>query len=141
MFDLMRMADQLMHHEGVRFKPYLDTLGNLTIGVGRNLDDRGLSESEVRHMLSNDIQDSYAECYTAFDAFKGLSTARKMVIVDMHFNMGLPRLRTFERMWLAIHLGDWEAAADEMLDSRWARQVGQRAQTLATMMRTDLSRW
>jgi lysozyme len=135
-YDRDQLVDQLIIHEGVELKPYKDTLGILTIGIGRNLEDRGISEDEARYLCLNDIEIVERELASNFAIVDGLDPARQLVIADMAFNLGVPRLRGFAKMWLAIEQGDYNAAAEEMLDSKWARQVGQRAQRLAETMRT-----
>lgn len=135
-YDRDQLVDQLIIHEGVELKPYKDTLGILTIGIGRNLEDRGISEDEARYLCLNDIEIVERELASNFAVVDGLDPARQLVIADMAFNLGVPRLRGFAKMWLAIERGDYNAAAEEMLDSKWARQVGQRAQRLAETMRT-----
>jgi len=135
-YDRDQLVDQLIIHEGVELKPYKDTLGILTIGIGRNLEDRGISEDEARYLCLNDIEIVERELASNFAIVDGLDPARQLVIADMAFNLGVPRLRGFAKMWLAIERGDYNAAAEEMLDSKWARQVGQRAQRLAETMRT-----
>lgn len=124
-------------HEGRRRYPYLDTVGKLTIGVGFNLDDEGLYEEEIDFILDNRIAKAVEEAERGLPEFKDLSAIRKVVVLDMLFNLGLPRLRGFKRMWAAISRKDYDEAAVEMLDSKWHRQVGQRAKRLAQMMRTD----
>ena len=124
-------------HEGLRLFPYTDTVGKLTIGYGRNLVDRGLAITEAELMLQNDLHfaEVDARSFTG-PAFETLSAPRRAVVVDMAFNLGLTRLRQFTRFREALGQGDFETAAREMLDSRWATQVGQRALTLADTMRT-----
>lgn len=135
-YDKMRMAEILVRHEGMRLKPYLDSEGIMTIGVGRNLEDKGISEHEAMHLLSNDIQDAYMEAFDKVPGFPAMSGVRKRVMVNMVFNLGMPRLSGFRRMFVALKLGDFENAAREMLDSKWASQVGNRALELAEQMRT-----
>lgn len=135
-YDREQLVDQLMIHEGVELKPYKDTLGILTIGIGRNLEDRGISEDEARYLCLNDIEIVERELHSNFAVIDRLDPARQLVISDMAFNLGIPRLRGFGKMWQALDDGDFEQAAVEMLDSKWARQVGQRAQRLAETMRT-----
>ncbi|RMH50503.1 MAG: lysozyme [Zetaproteobacteria bacterium] len=132
---MQRLSALLIRHEGMRLKPYRDSVGKLTIGVGRNLDDVGLREEEARFLLENDLRAVIAELQP-LPWFAALDPPRKHAIIDMGFNLGLPRLLGFRRMIAAIERGDWPAAADEMLDSRWARQVGRRAEELARTMRT-----
>ncbi len=130
------LEDTLIRHEGLRLTPYRCTAGKLTIGIGRNLDDAGISEAEARLMLRNDIVSAEAELRRAFRWFDRLSPLRQQVLVNMAFNLGLPRLQHFRRMLTAIEQGHYSRAAAEMLDSRWARQVKGRATELARWMRT-----
>ena len=131
----MKLRDQLIRHEGLRLKPYLDTEGILTIGVGRNLDDRGISESEALHLLDNDINEVYAEC-SQFDWFETLCEVRQDTVANMVFNLGISRFKGFRKTIKAIQGHAFTEAAREMMDSKWARQVGRRARELAFQMRT-----
>jgi len=140
MLDLLKLADQLIHHEGLECFPYTDTVGKITIGVGRNLTDRGLTKEECRHLLANDIEISVGELKKNFHWFAKLDDTRQAALVDLHFNLGINRLKTFRKTLRLIEnctLGDdlWDKAAEELLDSKWAGQVGQRAQTLALMIK------
>ena len=128
------LLEQLERHEGLRLKPYRDTVGKLTIGYGRNLDDRGISEDEAGFMLDNDIDLVVAEL-ERMPLFLGLNPVRQVVLANMAFNMGMPTLLTFRRMLGALAEKDWDRAAAEMLDSKWARQVGSRANELSELMR------
>ena len=139
MLNLLKLADQLIHHEGMECFPYVDTVGKTTIGVGRNLTDRGLSQAECRYLLANDIEISISELKRNFDWFTKLDDTRQAAMVDLHFNLGINRLKTFMKTLGLIEdcmLGDdlWDKVAEELLDSKWATQVGQRAQTLARML-------
>src|SRR5690606_13081441 len=129
------LKQQLIVDEGVRLKPYRDTVGKLTIGVGRNLDDKGLRLHEAMALLENDMRDAEDDAAYLFRNFESLSDARKAVVVNMAFNMGRDVLRTFRRFIAAVEACDWEKAAVEMLDSKWARQVGPRAERLASEMK------
>lgn len=126
---------QIMRHEGVKLKVYLDTLGIETIGVGRNLRDKGISHDEAMFLLDNDLDECIRDCAT-FPWFADLDPVRQRVVVDLRFNLGPSRLRGFKNTLAAIGRGDYEAAAAGMLKSKWATQVGQRAIRLAEMMRT-----
>ena len=126
---------QLRIDEGVRDKPYRDSVGKLTIGVGRNLDDKGLSPYEINVLLGNDITEAEADAKALFPCFDRLSDNRKAVLVNMSFNLGRSRLSEFKRFIAAVEAGAWEQAAAEALDSRWAEQVGIRAKRLAQQMR------
>lgn len=131
-----RLRALLVKHEGLSLKPYRCPAGKLTIGVGRNLDDVGISPKEAMILLTNDIVRVYEECRVAFPWFAELTDVRKMVIMDMTVNLGLTKLRKFTRMLSAMGFGRYEMAAVHMLDSTWAQQVGERARRLAMMMKT-----
>tara|TARA_R100001086_G_scaffold244804_1_gene174990 strand:+ start:788 stop:1252 length:465 start_codon:yes stop_codon:yes gene_type:complete len=139
MLNLLKLSDQLILHEGMECFPYVDTVGKTTIGVGRNLTDRGLSQAECRYLLANDIDISINELERSFNWFSKLDDTRQAALVDLHFNLGINRLKTFKKTLRLIEecmLGDdlWDKVAEELLDSKWATQVGQRAQTLARML-------
>ena len=126
----------LTRHEGRRAFPYLDTAGKLTIGVGRNLTDRGLSAAEIDLLLANDIALARAACRRLYgDGFDGASMARRHALVSMAFNLGQTRLAGFKRLRAAVLAGDWDRAAAEALDSRWAAQTGRRADEVAALLR------
>lgn len=131
-----QLIDLLVKHEGVRRKPYTDTTGNLTIGVGRNLDSMGISDDEIFHMLRNDIRRCEDELENAFRWYNYLNDARQDAMTSMCFNLGITRLRGFRKAIDAMELGDFDEAADEFMDSLWAKQVGQRAIDVTTMIRT-----
>lgn len=129
-----KIERELMRDEGVRLKPYRDTVGKLTIGVGRNLDDNGITKQEALTMLRNDIANSRQEL-ESFGWYRRLDARRQDAIVNMHFNLGLPRLLSFKRMIDALNNQDYKRASDEALTSRWAVQVGERAQRIAKIIR------
>lgn len=133
---LERIKEQLVRHEGLRLKPYRCTAGKLTIGYGRNLDDSGISKTEAYVLLENDIQncekhimDEIPEIYIALDE------VRKSVLLNMCFNLGIGGLLEFNNTLAFIAAGDWERAANNMLASKWAKQVGRRAIELSELMR------
>jgi lysozyme len=134
MYDELR--DQLIRHEGLKLKPYLCTSNKVTIGVGRNLEDVGLSKQEALYLLDNDIVRVVAESRERFPIVETLDPVRADVIFNMVFNMGVHRVALFKNMWAAIEAQDWNKAAEEMLDSKWAYQVGRRSTELANQMRT-----
>lgn len=119
--------------EGSRAFPYEDSVGKLTIGVGRNLDDVGLSEDEIQFLLQNDLDKALTDA-KSFPWFADLDDVRKLVVVDMIFNLGKPRFSSFVRTIAAIEAQQWQAAAMQMQDSKWFRQVGRRAQRLVQAM-------
>jgi len=137
MFEMEKRLLRL--HEGERLKPYRCTSGKLTIGVGRNLEDRGITKQESAYLLDNDIRQVCAELRKHLPWFGDLGAARQAVLIDMAFNLGTSGLLSFKRALGHIRCCEYEAAAAEMLDSRWANQVGERARRLAWMMETG--RW
>ena len=130
-----KVKEQLKRHEGLELKPYMCTGGKLTIGYGRNLDSKGISEKEADNMLTEDILDVY-NILGQFEWFASLDKVRAGVLVNMTFNMGFHGIQKFLKMINALSLKDYELAAKEMLNSKWARQVGDRATELAEQMRT-----
>jgi lysozyme len=133
---MTRLHEMLIRHEGLRLKPYRDTVGKLTIGIGRNLDDVGITREEAMMLLNHDIAKVQREVQNAFPWFSDLNRVRKNVVLNMVFNLGLPRYRQFKKAIAAIRAKRWDEAAKQMLDSRWARQVGRRARELASMMKS-----
>ena len=131
---IQSLSNLLIKHEGLRLKPYLDSVGKLTIAVGRNLDDNGIRHVEAIMMLENDI-DEVLTSLEPLDFYARCNNARRLVLADMCFNMGLPRLLGFKKMIAALRSGNWYLAAKEMLDSKWAGQVGKRALYLSDIMR------
>ncbi len=129
-----KLKEQLIKHEGLELEPYLDSVGVLTIGVGRNLQDNGISYDEAIFMLENDIKRALEEIKSSFEWFEELNEVRQIVIANMVFNLGITRFSGFERTIEAIEEEDFTEAAREMMDSLWARQVGKRARQLAVMM-------
>lgn len=131
------LIKNLIADEGLRLKPYTDTVGKLTIGVGRNLDDEGITAQEALYLLNNDIQ-RIEKVLAPLPNFSQLSEPRQRVITEMAFNIGFQGVMEFKEMWKAIQDQDWDDAANAMLDSLWAKEVGQRATRLATAMRTGV---
>jgi lysozyme len=128
------LEELLIHHEGLRLKPYVDSANKLTIGVGRNLADTGITEQEALYLLHNDVQRASRELDGKLPWWRDLSETRRRVMVSMVFNLGMSRLLDFHDMLSAAQEGDYSAAAKHMLDSRWASQVGRRAVELAYLM-------
>lgn len=130
-----KLIQRIIKHEGFLLKPYKCPAGKLTIGVGRNLEDVGITRDEALFLLKNDLDRCHQECLRSFMWYGELDNARQGVIQEMCFNLGLARLKTFKKMLLACEMGNYELAAREMLSSLWARQVGKRAETLADIMK------
>jgi len=158
-YNMTELLDQLVLHEGLELLPYKDSLGIDTIGIGRNLEHRGLSEEELVHLgkdisdicewgitkeqayylAENDIKIVEEEVCKAHPCVVELDEIRQRVIIDMAFNIGVPRLNKFVKMWKAIDEQDFAEAKVQMLDSRWANQVGNRAVRLSNAM--DTGEW
>lgn len=116
--------------------PYQCPADKLTIGYGRNIESRGITEDEALYLLKNDIDLCRGELIRNVPMYLRVNEARKAVLINMCFNLGMPTLLTFKRFLTALSAGDYDSASREMLDSRWARQVGKRAITLADIMRS-----
>ena len=123
---IMTLEESIKRHEGLRLKPYRCTSQKTTIGYGRNIEDVGINKTEALFMLNTDIENCKQEAEMNFWFYENLNQDRKDVVVEMIFNLGLRRFLKFK---------EWDNAADEMLDSRWHVQVGQRAVTLSNKMR------
>lgn len=133
---LTQAVTQLKTDEGLRLTPYLDTVGVLTIGYGRNLEHVGITEDEATAMLRADANVAQEAAQALLGpTWYALDASRQAVMINMAFNLGQTRLSNFKNMLSAIHAGDYSTAANEMLDSRWATQVGDRATRLADIMR------
>jgi lysozyme len=122
-------------HEGRKLKPYVDTVGKVSIGIGRNLTDRGISEDECDRMFNRDIEDHTELLVNRLPWVTSLDNVRFAVMQDMVFNLGR-RLFQFKRTLKSIQEGRYDDAAKEMLQSRWSQQVGGRAVRLSKMMRS-----
>lgn len=132
----MTLREQLLRDEGCRLKPYRDSAGKLTIGIGRNLDDTGLSLAEAESLLDADITRASAQVYARIPWAIRLDEVRRAALVNMAFNLGVEGLLGFTRALAAMEKGDWGRAAHEMLSSAWHDQVGMRAERLALQIET-----
>ena len=134
-----KLIAMLKRHEGVESHAYHCSENKVTIGVGRNVDKAGglgLSDDEVDYLLQNDIDRVSGELDSEYEWFAGLDDVRQDAMIDISFNLGQTRLRAFKNALAAMAKGDWRAAADEFMDSRWSGQVGNRAKELTEMIRT-----
>jgi lysozyme len=133
--NISKLKVELTIDEGCKSKPYIDTVGKTTIGVGRNLTDNGLSSSEIDVLLTNDINQVIAQLNKAFPWWTDMTDSRQRVLANMTFNMGIDGVSQFKNTLTFMRLGQYDKAAEGMLQSLWARQVGARAKHLAEMMR------
>jgi len=137
--DIEALTRELVRDE--RFVPhaYRDSRGYLTIGIGRMVDGRlggGITLDEAKIMLAHDIARVTTNLETHLRYWPDLTDARQRALANMAFNLGIPRLLGFRRMLAALADGEYDTAAAEALDSRWAQQVGARADRIAAMIRT-----
>lgn len=133
--NMQQLSAQLEIDEGKRPRIYVDTVGKITGGIGRNLTDRAFSEDEIQLMLRNDIDMVINQLDNLFPWWKQMSDRRMQVLANLCFNIGITKLVQFKNTLAAMQAGRYNDAADGMLASLWAKQVGARAQRLATMMR------
>lgn len=131
-----KLAAQLEIDEGKRKRVYTDTVGKLTVGIGRNISDRDFSEDEIALLLKNDISIVAQELDARLPWWRQMNDERQNVLANMAFNLGISRLLGFVNTLALMKAGRFDAAAAEMLNSTWARQVGNRAMRLAAVMRT-----
>ena len=137
---IAKLKQLLIEHEAEVNHAYQDSEGYYTIGVGRLIDEKkggSISHDEAMYLLDNDIKEVIGQCDRAFDWFDDLDEVRKIVIINMVFNMGLSNFKDFKKTIGYIESGDYEEAAIEMLDSKWSSQVGNRAAELSQMMKTN----
>ena len=134
MLDIQRITDDLKIDEGFRGCAYRCTANKITIGYGHNIQDNPLPEYIAEKLLQHDIGQAIHEC-ERFPWFYLLSSARKEVIINMTFNLGIGGVSKFKKMIEAINQSDFDEAAKQMLDSKWAGQVGKRAIRLSVAMR------
>ena len=130
----MNIKDFIIKHEGLKLKPYLCPAGKLTIGVGRNIEDNGISEDEAMYLLENDIKRCESELREIFEEFNHFPDAVKMALIDMIFNLGKTRFLTFKKLIQAVKEGDFKRAAEEAKNSRWCGQVGNRCEDVCEML-------
>jgi lysozyme len=140
-----RLIDELVRDECIdgkpALKPYRDSVRNekyprgiLTIGIGRNLEDTGISTGEAYYLASNDVEAKTADLDEHLPWWRGLDDARQRVLINMCFNMGIHRLLKFKNMLAALRRGDLVEAAKEMENSDWYGQVGPRAKRMMDLM-------
>jgi lysozyme len=143
--DLEQLREQLEIDEGVKYEVYNDHLGYATFGVGHLVlesdPEHGaevgtpVSESRVVEAFEQDCENVLRDCHILYEDFDDLPEEAQQVIANMMFNMGRPRLSKFKGMKRGVDSRDWNAAADEMVDSAWYRQVTNRADRLVERIR------
>jgi len=144
--DIEQLRNELSKDEGCVHEVYLDHLGNPTFGIGhliRSCDSESeceigtaISESRVIAVFEEDIQNVISDCEKLYPDFDDLPEEVQLIIANMMFNMGYTRLNKFKGMKRGVDARDWNTAANEMVDSRWYKQVTERADRLVTRMRS-----
>jgi lysozyme len=132
------LTTRLIRHEGLRLKPYRDTAGDLTIGVGRNLDGAGIDRAEAMMLLKNDIAEARAAMDQRWPWWRKLDSVRGDVMTELTFNLGADGFAAFKTVLSLLQTAAFGAAADDLLATKWASQVGGRAQDLAKMIQTGI---
>lgn len=130
------LEEMLKHHEGFRGKAYHDSVGILTIGYGFNIEDNSMCEEAAAAQLRCDVRRKTKELRRSIPAFEKVTGARRAALIDMAYNMGVPGLKQFRKMWAAIASDDWETAAKEAVDSKWYRQVKSRGRRIVEILRS-----
>ena len=143
--NIEKLMDQLKIDEGCVYKLYNDHLGFATFGIGHLVTESDpengqeigtpVSESRVIEAFEQDVQTVLSDCAILYPDFDELPEEVQQIIANMMFNLGRPRLSAFKGMKAGVDARDWNEAADQMVDSRWYRQVGARAERLVERMR------
>jgi lysozyme len=134
--DLEILFEQLKDFEGLELKPYRCTSDKLTIGLGRNLEDNGITEEEAYYLAENDIDNLMDELDRNIPWWTELNNPRKRALLNMAYNVGTPTLMKFQKTLGLLESGQYEEASKEVLNSRWARQVGRRADFISNVFLT-----
>lgn len=146
----MDIKEMLERHEGKRNKTYKCSAGKRTIGIGHNIDGKGLPTDiaayELQHgeiaddmiyeLLDADISDAISDCKKLYPEFESFTESRRIALIDFLFNIGISTATTFKNTNIAINTGEWGKAADGLLASKYAKQVGGRAKEIAELLRT-----
>ena len=144
--NLYKLREELERDEGVKYEVYLDHLGYPTFGIGHVITNNDpesgasvgteVSDDRVQEAFETDVETVLSDCERLYVQFEHLPEEVQLIIANMMFNMGYPRLSKFKGMKRGVDARDWNAAADEMVDSRWYDQVTNRAERLVERMRS-----
>tara|TARA_R100000458_G_scaffold57065_1_gene62691 strand:- start:632 stop:1051 length:420 start_codon:yes stop_codon:yes gene_type:complete len=132
------LLEQLKDFEGLELKAYQCTAGKTTIGLGRNLDDYGITEEEAYYLAKNNIYELEDELDRAISWWRQLDDARQRALINLAYNVGTTTLLKFKKTLEYLENGLYEEAGDEVLDSRWATQVGRRAVFISNVFKTGV---
>lgn len=136
-FDEQLLVDHLIWAEREELNLYPDSEGILTIGIGHNIEHKGISKPVSRQMLKEDLAEVYADC-ARLNYYDALDAVRQMVVADMMFNLGASRFARFRKFHAAMRQKDYSEAEAQMIDSKWHRQTKRRAYKLEKIMRTGV---
>tara|TARA_Y100001963_G_scaffold27279_1_gene37179 strand:- start:1537 stop:1983 length:447 start_codon:yes stop_codon:yes gene_type:complete len=144
--NIEQLREEIARDEGVKYEIYLDHLGLPTFGIGHLVRESDpehgqavgspITEQRVNECFDQDVEAVLSDCETLYPDFDTLPEEVQLIIANMMFNMGRPRLSKFKGMKRGVDARDWDAAADEMVDSRWYQQVTNRADRLVVRMRS-----
>ena len=144
--NIEQLREELKIDEGVKYEIYLDHLGLPTFGIGHLVlesdEEYGkpvgtpITEDRVNECFARDVDVVLNECKTLFPSFEVLPEEVQLIIANMMFNMGRPRLSKFKKFIAAVAISNWQEAANQMVDSRWYKQVTNRADRLVNRMRS-----
>ena len=135
---IIRVDEGTGPYRAGRHFPYKDSMGYLTIGYGRNIQECGITDDEADAMLKFDTVNAWAQCRSQWDWFESLDQIRKAVLVSLVFNMGIMKVCEFKKMLSALSVKKYDTAANELQDSEWFSQVGRRGNRLVGMLRTGI---
>ncbi len=136
--DYALLLEQLEDFEGLELKAYQCTAGKTTIGLGRNLDDYGITKEEAFYLAKNNIYELENELDRAIPWWRQLEEARQRALINLAYNVGTTTLLKFKKTLDHLKNGFYTEAAEEVLDSRWASQVGRRATFISDVFRTGV---
>ena len=124
----------IIQHEGIRLKPYTDTTGDTTIGIGRDLDSEGITQDEAMQLFNNDLAHCKAQL-SQYNWYNNLDEVRQGVLIELVFNIGMSKFLLFKNMIADIKVSNYAKASSDLLDSLWAKQVGPgRANNMASRL-------
>ncbi len=134
----MMISEYIYKHEGIKLKPYRCTAGKLTIGCGRNLDDKGISVDEALYMVNNDIRECESDLKLIFpEEWDNLSKNKKIALIDLRFQLGGSGFRKFKRLIEGVKTGNWTLAKFSIEDSLYYKQVMARAKDNIKLLEGD----
>ena len=132
--DYTKLKKMLIDHEDVRYKPYVCPAGKLTIGIGHNLDDKGISGAVSDLMYEEDVAEVISDLHTIFDDFDAFPENIQLVLADMRFQLGHGGFRSFKLMISSVKTRHWHAMIVQMKNSHWYSQTTKRANDLINMV-------